>query len=301
VQKLIYKPISTSGWSDYELLDTGNKRKLERFGTLILDRFEPDANWTPSLDAEVWQSAHSKYYPDRTQNAGHWQAKLNKQEEWEINLDSLRVALNLSRSRHIGIFPEQLENWRWLQTKMSNFNKPPRILNLFAYTGISSLYCAHAGAEVTHVDASRSAIEIAKKSQTSSDLGSKTIRWIVDDAIKFTEREIRRGNYYDGVILDPPLFGRGPKGEIWKFEDDIERILALLKNLLANESNLFLLTTYNINMEQREIAEIAAKILPDDGVAVEYGPLIQIEKSAGRKLKQASYVRWSSERGKIED
>jgi len=185
VQKLIYKPISTSGWSDYELLDTGNKRKLERFGTLILDRFEPDANWTPSLDAEVWQSAHSKYYPDRTQNAGHWQAKLNKQEEWEINLDSLRVALNLSRSRHIGIFPEQLENWRWLQTKMSNFNKPPRILILFAYTGISSLYCAHAGAEVTHVDASRSAIEIAKKSQTSSDLGSKTIRWIVDDAIKF--------------------------------------------------------------------------------------------------------------------
>ena len=291
-----YKPILTAGWSDYELMDSGEKRKLERFGTHILDRFEPDATWAPSLDTKVWQSADNKYIPDRSQNAGRWQAKVNAQEEWMIDLDDIRIALNLSRSRHIGIFPEQLENWRWIHTKIRKFSKPLRILNLFAYTGIASLYCAHAGAEVTHIDASRSAIEMAKRSQVLSNLGSAPIRWMVDDAIRFTEREIRRGNHYEGLILDPPLFGRGPKGEIWKFEDDIKRLMSLLGKLLSDRSKLFLLTAYNVNNGQREIAEIAARILPDEGSVVEYGPLTQIEKSAGRKLEQAFYIRWSSER-----
>ena len=293
---LIYKPILSSGWPDYELIDSGKMRKLERFGSRILDRFEPDATWTPSLDERVWQSAHNKYIPNQSQNAGHWLAEIIGQEDWMINLDSIHVVLNLSRSRHIGIFPEQLDNWRWLQTKITGSNRPVRILNLFAYSGVASLYCALAGAEITHVDASRSAIELAKKSQLSSNLGSTPIRWIIDDVIRFTEREIRRGHQYEGIILDPPLFGRGPKGEIWKFDDDIDRLLSLLGNLLSDRFLFFLLTAYNVDMEQQDIAEISARILPEGGSAIEYGPLIQIEKSAGRKLEQALYVRWSSER-----
>ena len=294
---ITYKPIKSDGWSDYALLDCGNKRKLERFGGVTLDRFEPDARWEPALDSHDWQTADYRYVPGKSDNAGQWQPDRHSAKDWELNLDKLKISLRLSKSRHIGIFPEQLENWRWLHETIKTRNEPIQVLNLFAYTGIATLYCAHAGACVTHVDASRSAVELGKKSQISSGLENKPIRWIIDDAKKFTQREIRRGNRYHGIILDPPLFGRGPKGEVWKFDEDMAELLTLLKELLSQRNGFILITAYNINLSSDRLAQFVAGMIPDKMGPIEHGPLIQISSSSRRELEQAVYVRWKSNEG----
>jgi len=288
-----YKPIISSGWTDYELLDSGNMRKLERFGSVTLDRYEPEASWKPAMNSGQWQAKH-KYITTHPNKDGQWSPNKKLHEDWNISLDSLQIALRISKSRHIGIFPEQVENWRWLEHTIQNFEKPIQVLNLFAYSGVASLYCARAGAQVTHVDASRVGIDLAKQSQEMSGLQTKPIRWIIDDAIKFTEKELRRGNRYQGIILDPPLFGRGPKGEIWKFEKDLEKLLALIGKLFAGENRFFLLTAYNIQVELEQLAEWVTTKTADGQAEIQYGPLIQMEKSAQRQIAQAVYVRWAS-------
>lgn len=288
-----YHPIRSAGWQDYELLDSGNSRKLERFGHIILDRFEPEALWPPKLKSTAWQEAHQRYILDLKKNSGRWEVVKEGQAEWTIKLDQLRIALALSASRHIGIFPEQLENWRWLQEQLLNKNKPARVLNLFAYTGIASLYCAKAGAHVTHVDASRAAIEMAKNNQILSKLQHQQIRWIKEDAMKFISREIRRGVKYDAIILDPPVFGRGPKGEVWKFEKMIEKLLGSIQQILSEKSSLFLLTAYNVNMNINNLEKLVRNQIAFSGERFEFGPISQLEKSGGREINQAIYFRQS--------
>ncbi|MCD6356727.1 MAG: class I SAM-dependent methyltransferase, partial [Anaerolineaceae bacterium] len=224
--------ITSAGWSDYELLDSGNQRKLEQFGNRRLIRFEPEAVWKPSLPISEWTSADAEYVILKGKNSGDWNFLTEKDPSWSINLDNLSVELNIAKSRHIGIFPEQLENWRWIKEKINKSNRAISVLNIFAYTGISTLYAAKAGAAVTHVDASRKAIEIGKISCKLSGMSNKPIRWIVDDALKFIQRENRRGKKYDAVIMDPPKFGRGPKGEVWKFEKDISELLLSCSQVL---------------------------------------------------------------------
>ena len=293
-----FKPIHSSGWAEYELLDSGDRRKLERFGAIILDRFEPDAHWSPSLSPGAWDRAHRKYLIDPPQHSSHWQSNHPASDEWVISLDELKIALKCTDSRHIGIFPEQLSNWRWLADTIMQAKKPLNILNLFAYTGIASLYCAKSGAKVTHVDASRSAIELARKTQSLSKMESMPIRWIVDDVYKFVQREIRRDNKYDAIILDPPIFGRGPKGEVWKFEHAINELVVTLKQILVEEPVFLILTAYNIQEKSDHLAKMIDHLFGKRDGVIEHGPLIQKEKSAGHLLQQALYVRYMF--GKIE-
>ncbi len=285
------KSIKSAGWQDYELVDCGNYRKLERFGSVILDRFEPDAPWKPALNNDLWKQADAMYTMRHTNKTGDWKFFNSQLDEWIIRIDSLQVVLKIAHSRHVGIFPEQLENWYWISKKIENILKPLKILNLFAYTGVATLFCARTGAEVTHVDASRAAVELGKKSQKLSGMEQSSVRWIVDDVTKFVKREIRRGNQYEGIILDPPLFGRGPKGEIWKFDQSIATLLELLNPLFSNRSPFFLLTAYNHQFAEDYLANLIKEKITRCPGEIQYGPLVQIQKSTGKELKQAEYVR----------
>lgn len=289
-----HKILTTTGWADYELLDSGNKKKLERFGSYHLIRFEPEAIWKPSLIKRVWDSADAVFTLSKGERTGSWTFQTNKHHSWTICIDGLHVILNISKSRHIGIFPEQIENWRWIEKKINASHKNPNILNLFGYTGIASLFAARAGAIVTHIDASRKAIEIGKNSLSLSNLADKPVRWIVDDVLKFIKREVRRGRKYDGIIMDPPNFGRGPKGEVWKFSKSVTNLLNLCIELLNNDPILFIITAYNIDHSPDELSFWLQNLMNDFSGKIEYGDLVQEEKSSGRKIHQAMYARWSS-------
>jgi 23S rRNA (cytosine1962-C5)-methyltransferase len=291
------KSLTTTGWADYELLDSGNKKKLERFGAHHLIRFEPEAIWKPSLKKSVWDSADAEFTLPKGERTGSWTFRTKKPSSWSISIDDLCIVLKISKSRHIGIFPEQLKNWRWVEEKINASKREINILNLFGYTGIASIFAAHAGALVTHVDASRKAMELGKESLSLSDLADQPIRWLVDDAFKFIRREIRRGRKYDGVIMDPPTFGRGPKGEVWKFERSVANLLTMCGELLNDDPILFIITAYNIDHSPDEISFWLQNLMDGFSGRIEYGNLIQQEKSSGRKIHQAIYARWSSLRG----
>jgi 23S rRNA (cytosine1962-C5)-methyltransferase len=287
------KDLQTDGWADYELLDSGSKKKLERFSSHQLVRFEKDAIWKQSLPENVWGSADAEFTLSKGERIGSWKFLNKKPRSWSARIDGLEVRLNVSESRHIGIFPEQLENWRWIEQKITASRKKANILNLFGYTGVATLYAARAGASVTHIDASRKAIEIGKKSLQASELGEKPVRWLVDDAAKFIAREIRRGNKYDGIIMDPPKFGRGPKGEIWKFKKSVLNLFSLFGEILSDDPFLFIMTAYDIDQSAEDLAAWLEDLLKRYGGKIEFGDLIQHEKSSGRKIHQAVYARWS--------
>ncbi|HEY9527492.1 MAG TPA: class I SAM-dependent methyltransferase, partial [Anaerolineales bacterium] len=216
--------LESSHWTDYALLDSGDGLKLERFGRYVFARPESQAMWKRSLDAE-WQNAHAVFVPTGEESGGHWDFKKKMEEKWEMKyiLDPTQVVrgelkfwVMTTPGRHLGVFPEVAAHWDWLSGLIAQSKREVNVLNLFGYTGLASLAAAAAGARVTHVDASKKSVGWARDNQTLSHLGEKPIRWIVDDALKFVQREARRGIKYDGVILDPPKFGRGPKGEIWE-------------------------------------------------------------------------------------
>lgn len=286
------KNLTVTGWSDYELVDSGNRKKLERFGSYHLIHFEPEARWKPSLSKSVWKIADAEFILPKGGRSGSWSFRSEKEHSWSITVDGLQIILSISKSRHIGIFPEQLENWRWIEKKISTSKKKPVILNLFGYTGIAALFAARAGAFVTHVDSSRKAIELGKKSLSLSGLADKPIRWIVDDVIKFTKREIRRGRKYDGFILDPPIFGRGPKGEIWKLDDSIKDLFKLCRELLNTSPILVIITAYNTKHSPDKLSVYLQELMIDCSGKIEYGNLIQEVKCSGKKIYQAVYARW---------
>lgn len=288
------KNLTTTGWADYELLDSGNKKKLERYGSFHLVRFEPEATWKPSFKKGVWDSTDAEFTLSKGERTGSWTFQTEIKPSWSITIDKLHVVLNISKSRHIGIFPEQLENWRWIEKKINASKNEVNILNLFGYTGIASLFAARAGAHVTHIDASQKAMEIGKRSLSLSGLADKPVRWLVDDVSKFIKREIRRGRKYDGIIMDPPKFSRGPKGEIWNFNHSITNLLTLCGELLTDDPILFIITAYNIDRSPDELSLWLQNLMNSFYGKIEYGNLIQQEKSSGRKIHQAIYARWSS-------
>ena len=220
--------LTSPDWVDYALLDSGGGMKLERYGAYRLVRPEAEAIWQPALPEKEWKTAHAVFRPAPEENGGHWERLRDLPERWQMEYHGLKLWAQTSASRHIGVFPEQASGWDWIMDQIAAANRPARVLNLFGYTGLASLAAAKAGAQVTHVDASPKVIAWARQNQDLSGLADRPVRWIVDDALKFVEREARRQSFYDGLVLDPPKFGRGPKGEVWEFYKLIPELLNCL-------------------------------------------------------------------------
>lgn len=237
-------------WNNYSLLDSGNGQKLERWGDITIVRSEPKAWWKPILSQKDWGKAHAQH--DELQKK--WIFKQKLPLEWSLDVEGIKVwAKFFNTSKHLGIFPEQMPNWRWMQ---KNIGQDCSVLSLFGYTGIASLLAAKSGAKVTHVDASKPAILWAKANQALSGLDNKPIRWILDDAQKFVHREIRRGKTYDAIILDPPSFGRGPNKEPWKIETDLVPLLESCRSLLSDKASFIILTLYALEASSLMISNL---------------------------------------------
>ena len=228
-------------WKDYEVLDTSGGEKLERWGDYLLVRPDPQVIWNTPKDLPGWRKMNGHYYRS-SKGGGEWEF-FDLPKQWEIAYKDLRFNL-----KPTGLFPEQAVNWDWFSDKIKNAGRPVKVLNLFAYTGGATLAAAAAGAAVTHVDASKGMVNWAKENAKSSGLEAAPIRWLVDDCMKFVEREIRRGNHYDGIIMDPPSYGRGPKGEIWKIEDSIYDFIKLCTQILSDAPLFFLVNSYTTGL-----------------------------------------------------
>lgn len=229
-------------WKDYEVLDTSNGEKLERWGNYLLVRPDPQVVWNTPHTNPGWKKKNGHYHRS-SKGGGEWEF-FSLPQQWSIHYGKLTFQLKPFSFKHTGLFPEQAANWDWFSNLIQNTNRPIKVLNLFAYTGGATLAAAAAGASVTHVDASKGMVAWAKENAASSGLSYAPIRWIVDDCQKFVEREIRRGNHYDAIIMDPPSYGRGPKGEIWKIEDAIHPLVSLCSQLLSDKPLFFLINSY---------------------------------------------------------
>ena len=234
-------------WKDYEVIDTSCGEKLERWGKYILLRPDPQVIWKTEKTVPEWNRLNGHYHRS-SKGGGEWEF-FKLPEEWTISYRELNFRLKPFSFKHTGLFPEQAVNWDWCAEKIRNANRPVKVLNLFAYTGGATLAAASAGASVTHVDASKGMVTWAKENAAASNLSDAPIRWLVDDCVKFVEREIRRGNKYDGIIMDPPSYGRGPKGEIWKIEESIYPFVELAAKLLSEDALFFLINSYTTGLQ----------------------------------------------------
>lgn len=233
-------------WKDYEIIDTSKGEKLERWGDYMLVRPDPQVIWDTPRNNRSWKRPNAHYHRSK-KGGGEWEF-FDLPQQWTISYNSLTFNLKPFSFKHTGLFPEQATNWDWFGNLIKQAGRPIKVLNLFAYTGGATLAAAAAGASVTHVDASKGMVSWAKENAVSSGLGDAPIRWIVDDCQKFVEREIRRGNHYDAIIMDPPSYGRGPKGEIWKIEDAIFPLICLCEKLLSDRPLFFLVNSYTTGL-----------------------------------------------------
>ena len=230
-------------WKDYECLDAGNGEKLERWGNIVLRRPEPLAMWPIEMD-NAWKKVDGVYYRF-VDGGGHWEFNKKLPDFWTVNYKDLKFKVSPTNFKHTGLFPEQACNWDFMMDKIKNANRPIKVLNLFGYTGGATVACSKAGAElVVHVDAARGMVEWAKENAKLSGVGGNYIRFLVDDCLKFVEREIRRGNKYDAIVMDPPSYGRGPSGEVWKLEKNLEELVSRCTLLLSDKPLFFLINAY---------------------------------------------------------
>jgi len=283
---------SSTYWKDYELLDSGNGQKLERFGRYRFVRPEHQAVWQPALADKEWAAADAVFQPTPDESGGKWQFKRQLEPAWQMHYRDLVFMAHTSNSRHLGVFPEQSVHWDWIQEQISSHPGQVNVLNLFGYTGLASLAAARSGAAVTHLDASKKTILHAKENQQLSGLSDKPIRWIIDDAIKFVQRENRRGVKYEGLILDPPKFGRGPKGEVWEFFKMLPFLLQEVKPILATRPLFLVMTAYAIRASALSLHYAIQEMMDSFGGIVTSGELVLQEKSAGRILSMAITSRW---------
>ncbi len=281
---------------DYELLDFGAGRKLERFGTWVLDRPCPAAEEQAPAQPETWRDATASYEGNRA-TAGKWSPAPDRWEDANCSIQfgfELNTTFELTPlpSGQIGIFPEQLENWRWIAGQVRRVERPLKVLNLFAYTGGSTLAAACAGAEVTHVDAAKSMVARARSNAAASAMADHPIRWIVEDVLKFCHREVKRGNQYDAVILDPPSYGHGPKGEAWSIRHDLLPLLELCRKLTSKQRAFVLCTCHTPDIGPAELsAYFADGIFGHCGQPPQVG-MLTLETAAGRKLASGTFARW---------
>ena len=282
--------LQTTGLDDYALLDSGGGRKLERFGALTLDRPEEQAIWTPRLPRADWERADAVFTGDvDEEGAGRWKRRAGLEESWLCRHGQLRFSCRFTSFRHVGAFPEQEAHWAFVRDRLAGAGERSSLLNLFGYTGLASLIAAQAGAEVTHVDASKKAIAWGRENQELSGLGDKPIRWILDDAQKFAAREVRRGRRYDGILLDPPKYGRGPKGEVWDLFQNLPEMLTLCRDLLK-PTGFLILTAYAIRASFLSMHRLCEEVL---GPGVQSGELALKERGGGL-LATSMFSRWTA-------
>ncbi len=314
----LFNFIESSRWQDYALLDSGDGLKLERFGKYVFVRPESQAMWKRSLNVE-WKQAHAVFVPTGEESGGHWDFKKKMEERWEMHYPltpapsptrtersasgdeagrgELKFWAMTTPGRHLGVFPEVAAHWDWLNELIHHReHREANVLNLFGYTGLATLAAAAAGAKVTHVDASKKSVGWARDNQALSHLTDAPIRWIVDDASKFVQREARRGVKYDGIILDPPKFGRGPKGEVWEVYKSLPNLLSACRDCLSKDPLFVVTTIYAVRASAIHVAQAMADMMDGFAGKIEMGELVTREQSAGRLLSQAVYARWKNKK-----
>lgn len=242
-------------WEDYELIDAGGGEKVERWGEYILRRPDPQAIWPAEKQTKIWENIHAHYHRS-SKGGGEWQYKKKIPKTWTIKYKELNFIIEPTSFKHTGLFPEQAVNWEWLIKKIQTSNRKIKVLNLFAYTGGASVACSFAGADVCHVDASKGMVLRAKENIHKSNLQDNIVRFITDDVNKFVEREIRRGNKYDGIIMDPPSYGRGPSGEMWKLEDELFSLISNCTKILSSSPLFFLVNSYTTGLSPYVVKNI---------------------------------------------
>ncbi|MBC8081339.1 MAG: class I SAM-dependent methyltransferase [Gorillibacterium sp.] len=245
----------SENWKEYELIDTGSGEKLERWGGFVLRRPDPQIIWPLTEETEAWRRANARYHRSTT-GGGEWDTKVKLPERWSIGYKELKFYIKPTSFKHTGLFPEQAANWDWMMDKIRQAKRPIRVLNLFAYTGGATLACAAAGAEVVHVDAAKGMVQWAKENATLSGLGEHPVRYITDDVFKFVAREERRGSKYDAIIMDPPSYGRGPNGEMWKLETDLYRFVASCSAILSDNPLFFLINSYTTGISATVLTNV---------------------------------------------
>jgi 23S rRNA (cytosine1962-C5)-methyltransferase len=290
--------LRTAPWDDYALLDSGGGRKLERYGRVTVVRPEPQCWWQPRLDSLDWDGADAIFDPSDEEDAGRWRfSGRPPPETWPLRWRDVRFTARLTPFRHLAFFPEQAANWAWLdqtvRQRLASGRPPPRILNLFGYTGVASLVCAAAGASVTHVDASKKAIGYARENAVQSQLEQAPVRWICEDARRYVQRELKRGSLYDGIILDPPKYGRGPTGEVWRLFEDLPELAASCAALLAPDADFLLLNAYAARVSGLSLAHLMVGDLGARGGRIDWGELTLSEGGAdGRSIGLSFFARW---------
>jgi 23S rRNA (cytosine1962-C5)-methyltransferase len=299
--------LEASNWRDYELLDSGDGLKLERFGKYTFARPESQAMWSRALSQSEWNNAHAVFIPSGEESGGHWELKKRMDEKWTMSYPlpltppplsqkgrgELKFSVMTTPGRHLGVFPEVAAHWDFMADTVQKTGASPKVLNLFGYTGLASLAAAAAGASVTHVDASKKSVGWARENQELSGLGDRPIRWIVEDALKYVQREAKRGVKYDGVILDPPKFGRGPKGEIWEVYKSLPNLLDEIRQCLSDNPLFVIVTVYAVRASAIHVAQAVDEMMKKYKGHTDSGELVTREKSANRLLSQAVYARWS--------
>ena len=248
-------------WKDYELLDTSDGERLERWGSILLIRPDPQILWHTPRNDPRWQTAHARYLRSGT-GGGHWKTSRPIPESWQIGYGSLRFNLKPMGFKHTGLFPEQAVNWDRMAAWIRAADRPIRVLNLFGYTGGATLACVAAGAHVTHVDASKGMVTWGRENAVDSGLADRPMRWLVDDCGKFVQRELRRGNTYDAILMDPPSYGRGPGGEVWKLEEQIYGLVAECVKLLSDRPLFFLINSYTTGLSPAVMQYVLASLIP---------------------------------------
>lgn len=284
-------------WSDYQLLDSGNSKKFERFGEFSLIRPEPQAKWLPALPAARWEAADGEFTKTSAGRQGQWKFRSPPPQRWPMQRHNLKFWVQPAPSGHVGVFPDQACHWDWIAERTKHASAPLKVLSLFGHTGLATLAASAAGAEVTHVDASRKAVAWALENQALSGLSERPIRWVIEDALTFVRREARRGNRYDAMILDPPRFGRGPGGQIWKLDASLPQLLAACASILSPSPAFFLLNVYVTVLSKGRSEEEAKSLrswlramLKSFRMAITAGQLT-LQDAAGRRIHSSVFAR----------
>ena len=288
--------LRSTAWSDYALIDSGDGRKLERYGRFHVVRPEPQCLWAPR-QPQLWDEADAVFDPEGEEDEGRWRFKGQPPESWPLSWGPAKFRGRFTAFRHLAFFPEQAANWAWLEERARAL-QGGRVLNLFGYTGVASLVCAAAGAQVTHVDASKKAIGWARENAELSGMADKPIRWICEDARKYVAREARRGSTYDGIILDPPKYGRGPGGEVWRLFEDLPELAKLCAQLLSPGAGFLLLNAYAARISGLALAHLLAEAVAERGGRIDWGELALVEDGAApREIGLSFFARWSAAPG----